>query len=197
MVAASMLSRAASVAFEWLYPIRFVAVAVCLAFFWRRYQTLNWRFGWLAPVTGLLVFLLWIGLDRVFGSHAAGAIESGMQGWSSTLRIGWLALRTCAAVTTVPVAEELAFRGFLTRRLISADFESVSFHALSARHILISSMAFGLMHGQRWVAGAIAGIIYAVLLRWKGRIGDAVIAHAVTNALLAAWVLALGKWELW
>jgi hypothetical protein len=31
----------------------------------------------------------------------------------------------------------------------------------------------------------------------KGRLGEAVIGHAVTNALLATYVLALGQWQFW
>jgi hypothetical protein len=30
-----------------------------------------------------------------------------------------------------------------------------------------------------------------------GRLGDAVLAHAVTNALIVAYVLATGTWSLW
>jgi hypothetical protein len=31
----------------------------------------------------------------------------------------------------------------------------------------------------------------------RGRIGQAVVAHATTNALIAAWVLVRGDWYLW
>ena len=33
----------------------------------------------------------------------------------------WLALRILGAIVTVPIAEQLAFRGLLYRRLVSAD----------------------------------------------------------------------------
>ena len=59
---------------------------------------------------------------------------------------------------TVPVAEELAFRGFLIRRLISSDFEALGFRAFTYTSLLLSSVAFGLLHGDRWFAGAVAGI---------------------------------------
>jgi CAAX prenyl protease-like protein len=100
-------------------------------------------------------------------------------------------------VITVPVSEELAFRGFLLRRLISADFESVSFQRWSFLAVVVSSLAFGLLHGDRWIAGTMAGVLYAVAQRWRGRIGDAVAAHAVTNALICIWVLWGGHWSLW
>jgi membrane protease YdiL (CAAX protease family) len=60
-----------------------------------------------------------------------------------------------------------------------------------------SSLVFGLLHGERWPAGTAAGVLYALTLRLRGRLGDAILAHGVTNALLAVWVLAFQKWYLW
>jgi CAAX prenyl protease-like protein len=60
-----------------------------------------------------------------------------------------------------------------------------------------SSIAFGLLHGQRWMAGIIAGLLYAGVLKSRGRMGDAVAAHAITNALLSAWVISRAQWSLW
>ena len=62
-----------------------------------------------------------------------------------------------AATVTVPIAEELAFRGFLLRRFISPDFEAISFQTFSWFALLASSVIFGLLHGQRWIAGTLAG----------------------------------------
>jgi CAAX prenyl protease-like protein len=100
-------------------------------------------------------------------------------------------------VITVPIAEELAFRGFLIRRLISSDFEALGLRKFTYVSLLLSSVAFGLLHGDRWLAGTVAGLLYALALLKRGRIGDAVVAHATTNALLAAWVLFRGNWGLW
>jgi CAAX prenyl protease-like protein len=97
----------------------------------------------------------------------------------------------------VPLAEEIAFRGFLMRRIASSDFESVNWRSFAWVPFLISSAAFGLLHGDRWLAGMIAGMIYALAMIRKGRIGEAVAAHAVTNALVAIWVLTTGNWQLW
>jgi CAAX prenyl protease-like protein len=109
----------------------------------------------------------------------------------------WIAFRVAAAVVTVPVAEELAFRGYLARRLMSRDFDSIPFTGLTALSIALSSIAFGLMHGQQWLVGILAGLAYAFALRWRGRIGDAVLAHAISNLLLAVWVLGFGDWAQW
>jgi CAAX prenyl protease-like protein len=108
-----------------------------------------------------------------------------------------VSFRALAAITTVPVAEELAFRGFLLRRFVCADFEAVDFRRATYFSIAVSSALFGLMHGQRWLAGAMAGIVYAMVTRRRQSIGNAVLAHAITNALIAVSVLAGGNWQLW
>jgi exosortase E/protease (VPEID-CTERM system) len=197
ILAAAMISRAASGSFEWLYPLRFVAAAAVLWFFRSEYSKLDWHFGWYSVLAGFSVFGIWLGLDVMTGTHAPSAIGAGLASLPSPGRIAWIVFRTAAAVVTVPIAEELAFRGFLIRRLSSADFESLSPRYYTYVALLVSSVAFGLLHGERWLAGTAAGLIYAAAFLRRGRIGDAVVAHGITNALLAATVLTAGKWDLW
>ena len=195
ILAAGMVSRAASGAFEWLYPIRFLAALIALWIFRKSYSHLDWNWSILAPGAGILVFLLWIAVDRWTGATAP--MPAALGGASAAIRDGWIGLRILGAVFTVPLAEELAFRGFVLRRLVDADFDSVLFRSTTWLAVLGSSALFGLMHGQRWMLGTAAGMIYALLLRRTGRMGDAVVAHAVTNALLAAYVLTFAQWQLW
>ena len=197
IMAAGMVSRAASGGFEWPYPLRVIAAAAVLLYFRPRYKDLDWRAGWLAPVAGVLVFCMWLALDRFAGPHSDNGIASGLGSLAAPARILWLAFRTFGAVVTVPIAEELAFRGYLLRRLVSSDFASVGFGRFSLVAVLVSSVVFGLLHGDRLVAGTIAGLIYAGTTMWRGRIGDAVAAHATTNLLIAASVLLGGMWQLW
>jgi len=197
ILAAGMLSRAATGGFEWLYPLRLFAAAAALWWYRRNYTHLNWSFGWLGPAAGIAVFAFWIALDRVSASGASSGTVPGMTAGHGAAWNAWLVLRTLGAVVTVPVAEELAFRGFLLRRLTGADFEQVDFRKVTLAALAGSSVAFGLMHGGRWFAGGLAGLVYAVVLRRRGRIGEAVAAHATTNALLAIWVISRGDWRLW
>jgi len=99
-------------------------------------------------------------------------------------------------VVTVPIAEELAFRAYLTRRLITADFESVPPGRMTWWSLLLSSVVFGVLHG-RWFAGMLAGIAYGLAYRRRGEISDSILAHGVTNGLIAITVLATGWWSLW
>ena len=109
----------------------------------------------------------------------------------------WIVFRALAATTTVPIAEELAFRGFLMRRLTTADFEAIPLSSSTWLGVLVSSVVFGLLHGDRWLAGTLAGLTFALVARRTNRIGDAVVAHAVTNGLLVIWVLYFGQWQYW
>jgi exosortase E/protease (VPEID-CTERM system) len=207
ILAAASIAKAASGHFEWLYPLRFIATAIVLYYFWPELKKLNWRFGWLGPVAGAAVFLLWIA-PSWFASlsghpHAASSLGSDLAALSPAARWSWIAFRVAAAVITVPIAEELAFRGYLARRFMSREFEQVSFSSLTVLAICLSSAVFGLEHmknlmdWQHFLLGAVAGLAFAGALRWRGRMGDAVVAHAVSNLLLAAWVLGLGDWAQW
>jgi exosortase E/protease (VPEID-CTERM system) len=197
ILAATFISKAASGYFEWLYPLRLVAAAVAIGCFWPRLKKLDWRFGWGGPAAGVAVFLVWIAPTLWSHQFASSRLGPALAALSPTARWTWIACRIAAAVVTVPIAEELAFRGYLARRFVRWDFDSVPFTGLTALSIALSSVAFGLMHGGQWLVGIVAGLAYALALRWRGRMGDAVVAHAVSNLLLTAWVLGLGDWAQW
>jgi exosortase E/protease (VPEID-CTERM system) len=196
ILAAGMISRAASGDFEWLYPLRFAATGAALWWFREQYAELDWRIGWFSVAAGGAVFALWLGLESLMGTGSADTLAAGLAQMPASARIPWLVFRTAAAVITVPFAEELAFRCFLIRRLLSRDFESLGPREYSVAAVLISSLVFALLHGDRWLAGLGAGLIYAFVFLRRGSTGDAVVAHATTNALLAAWALAGGGWSL-
>jgi exosortase E/protease (VPEID-CTERM system) len=193
ILAAAMVSRSMSASFEWLYPLRVAAAGGALWYFRGRYRNIDWKFSWIGVAAGALVFAIWIALEPAGHTGAPAALLQA----SGAARIAWITLRVFGAVVMVPIAEELAFRGFLLRRLASSDFESVDWRAFSWMPFLISSAAFGLLHGERWLAGTIAGAVFALAQLRRGRIGEAIAAHAVANALVAAWVLIAGNWRLW
>src|SRR5262249_36909700 len=101
------------------------------------------------------------------------------------------------SVVVAPAAEELAFRGYLTRRLIAADFRSVPPGTFTWPSFLASSALFGLTHGPNWAAGTLAGMAFALVYYRRGKLIDAVLAHAAANGLLAAYALATGDWSRW
>jgi exosortase E/protease (VPEID-CTERM system) len=197
ILAVGMLTTAVSADMEWLYPLRFVAAAAVLWAYRDRYRTLDWRFTWFGPAIGILVFALWMAVDFALKSPHTGAMPSALAASPASLRISWIFFRVLAAIVTVPLAEELAFRGFLIRRIVSADFEALPMTTFTWLSLGVSSLAFGMLHGHLWFAGTLAGLLYAWAMLRRGPIGEAVIAHATTNALIAAYVLAFHRWHLW
>jgi exosortase E/protease (VPEID-CTERM system) len=196
ILAAGMISEALTGDFEWFYPLRFFAGALALVFLRRRYTDLVWRVGWLAPAVGVIVFLISVGLDR-FISPTPQAMPTPLAATAPLARNLWLMFRVLGATVTVPVAQELAFRGFLYRRLISPDFDSVSFRRCSWTALLTSSMIFGLLYGHEWLTGALAGALYCWVLIRRGSMGDAVAAHATTNLLVTIQVIGFHRWHWW
>ena len=197
ILAVGMLTTAASSDFEWLYPIRFLAAAAVLWTLRKRYLTLDWRFSWFGPSIGILVFALWIAFDALGTTASADPMPAALASSTSSIRVGWIVFRILAAVVTVPIAEELAFRGFLLRRLATPQFETLPMTAFTWLGLTVSSLAFGLLHDHFWFVGTLAGLLYAWAMLRRGHIGEAVIAHATTNALLACYVLLFHKWHLW
>jgi len=195
---AVMLLTGASVAsFDWLYPLRPLAMgAVLLAVSWRRLGPV--RLGWspLAVAGGLAVFVLWLALTRQVSLEDVAVLRGGLGELSPGWRTFWLASRAVGAVIVAPVAEELAFRGFLLRRFIDVDFERQDYRVAARRPfaLLASAVAFGALH-RSFVAGTVAGVLYGLMLLPRGRLADAVVAHMVTNALLVGYGVVGGDWR--
>ena len=196
IVAAAMITAAFSVGgLNYYYPVRLAAVAVPLWCYRRDYAKMPWACSWQALALGTLVFAIWVA--RWPNDARIAAPRSAM---ATHLQLGccsvfWLMSRVVGSVVIVPLAEELAFRGFLTRRLIAVEFDSVPAGRFTWPSFVVSSVAFGLLH-DRWLEGTTAGMLYALAYYHRGSLGDAVAAHATTNALLSADALATGDWSL-
>jgi exosortase E/protease (VPEID-CTERM system) len=192
----AMMTGAVSAGFDWLYPLRIFMTVAVLWLCRRHYQTLKISWSLPAVAIGVVTFVVWLAL-----------IPSGVHrhdGWPIALKsvpvqwaAAWLVFRVIGYVLITPLAEELAFRGFLTRRLFNADFQNVPFGMFSWASFVFSSVLFGAFHGGMWVAGTLAGMSFAVALYYRRALGDAVQAHAVTNGLLALYAFATGQWSVW
>jgi exosortase E/protease (VPEID-CTERM system) len=195
ILATGMLAHASSADFEWLYPARLFAAAAALWFYRRSYAGIDFRFSWRGPAVGAAIFALWC-VFALYVTEPKGP-PSGLEHLPPGLREAWIACRVAAAVITVPLAEELAYRGYLMRRITAPKFESVPLTQTRWPALLVSAAAFGAMHGSLWIPGIIAGLAYGALAMRTGRLGESVAAHGTTNALLAAYVLFFGRWQLW
>jgi exosortase E/protease (VPEID-CTERM system) len=197
LIATSMITATMSPGMDRYYAARVILVAIAFLVYRRYYTELHLKWSWEAVAIGCGVFAFWMALEPR-GTPAAtqspilSGLESLPQGWAIT----WLIFKVLGSVIMVPLAEELAFRGYLTRRLISSDFQSVPPGRLTWISFVVSSLVFGVLHG-RWFAGTLAGMAFALAYRRRGELCDAVLAHGVTNALIAVTVLAARDWSLW
>jgi exosortase E/protease (VPEID-CTERM system) len=198
IVATQMVAGAASTGagFDVLYPARVVTAGAALVYFRRVYRDIRWTCSWEAVGVGVFVFVLWMALEPSPDPAKQAAFADALHALPPAVLALWLTARVVGSVVTVPIAEELAFRGYLHRRLIDAGFERVPLRTFTWTAFLVSSLLFGVMHG-RWLAGTLAGMCYALVLYRRGELGDAIGAHAITNALIAIYVLATGHWLLW
>lgn len=187
---------------RWVYAGQAFVVGALLLLLWREYGELSWqnrptaREVLVAVAAGLAVFVAWIHLDAPWmriGTPTAPFTPLGADGRIDPLLA---AVRLAGAALVVPVMEELFWRSFLMRWIQAPVFESVDPARVGLKAIVLSTFVFVLAH-TLWLAAAIAGLVYALLYVRTGRLWTAVVAHAVTNGALGAWVLATGRWEFW
>ena len=197
VTATAMLTGAFSSGFDSLYPARILVAGIALWAFRREYRDLRATWSWGAVAIGLVTAIAWVALALGSGPRGGSAsVPAGLALLPSGLAPAWLTTRVIGYVLVAPLVEELAFRGYLIRRIGSTDFTAVPAGRFNPWGMIISSVLFGLMH-DRVFAGTVAGLAYAYSLRRRGELADAVIAHATTNASLAALVLATGDWSYW
>jgi exosortase E/protease (VPEID-CTERM system) len=195
ILAAGAVSRAISGNFEFFYPLRVIGGLMMLARYRRKLAAIDWRWSWRGPAVGAAVFLIW--MAAAYFLLPESAMPEKLATAPGALRGFWIASRIAGSILIVPIAEELAYRGYLMRRLTQSDFEAVPFHSLRWPAVTGTAVIFGLAHGALWLPGIAAGLAYGLLLVRRGRIGEAAAAHATTNALIAASVLGWNQWQLW
>jgi CAAX prenyl protease-like protein len=185
----------------WIYPLKTAAVLAVLIYFWPCYDELNVkrtlkpRDVLLAAIIGVVVYVLWVRMDWPWATQ-------GQPGGYNPLLAGdrmekvLVTVRLLGAVIVVPVMEELFWRSFLLRYLISTRFQTVPLGTFTVFSFLATVVLFGLEH-HLWLAGMMAGAAYTLLLYGTRRLWPSIIAHAVTNLALGLHVLLTQEWHWW
>jgi exosortase E/protease (VPEID-CTERM system) len=192
----AMVTGAVSAGFDWLYGVRIAAAAGVLYACRDSYRRLTWTCSWEACAIGCATAVMWIATFPLSVAQESSWPAS-LQSVGSGVAALWLAVRFAGYVFVVPLVEELAFRVYATRRLMSNDIDSVPVGAFTVASFVISSLLFGALHGALWIQGTVAGMAFAFLLYRRRSVGDAVLAHATTNAVIALYVFTTGRWSLW
>jgi uncharacterized protein len=183
----------------WIYTLKtFLAFGV-LWFVWPHVKEMRWKVSWEAVLVGILVFLAWVGLDGHYPMLAAreGSFNPlRTYGTGTVPAVLFIIVRTIGSTLVVPPLEEVFYRSLLYRYLIQSDFLNVPLRLWDWRAFLIVSVAFGISH-YKWLPGILCGFAYQALVCRKNRLGDAMTAHAVTNFLLAVYVVLRSAYQFW
>ena len=130
-------------------------------------------------LVGLLVLAIWVWPEQfgwyrrwcIYGDGGTAAVDES--------EMIFKIVRLLGSAFIISVAEELFFRRWLMR--------FAGFWWMVA--------LFAVEH-DRWLVGAIAGVLYGWLAVRKGLL-SAIIAHVTTNRALGLYGLETGKWQFW
>jgi exosortase E/protease (VPEID-CTERM system) len=166
-----------------------MALGGILYFYRARLSRLN--HGGSFVMTGVLVgvgcYLLWmLGGFLLYQDHQGHRLDSDFSFFL------WMLGSSLA----VPVFEELAFRGYLMRRIsFGSWFERFEYRRVRWFGLAASSGVFALGH-DKVLAAFIVGICLGYLVIRSNRLWPAIVAHGVTNLLIAITVYQTGAWFL-
>ena len=187
-----------------LYPVRCLAAVAAILLFSRPYLSFRPSRPLASIGMGIAVFAIWIAPDALFGYRHFWLFENSILGnTASTLAPGdqtdvfFLVCRTLGSALLVPILEELFWRGWLMRWLIQPEFTKVPLGTYAPLAFWGTAILFASEHGSYWEVGLAAGVIYNWWMVRTRNLADCMLAHAVTNGVLAAYVMTTGAWRYW
>jgi CAAX prenyl protease-like protein len=205
-IAVMSLEKGFGLPSTWMYPVRVVSTLAVLLAVSRAPLSVRPARLFSSIAIGAAVFALWIGPDVVFGPgyRHFWLFENSITGKAVssipivlTTSFWFLALRTASCALLVPPMEELFWRGWAMRWIIDGDIEKIPLGTYQTAAFWLVALMFAAEHGPYWEVGLATGIIYNWWMVRTRTIADCVIAHAVTNGLLSAYVLATHQFQYW
>ncbi|HEY3837422.1 MAG TPA: CAAX prenyl protease-related protein [Bryobacteraceae bacterium] len=186
-------------------PVRFLGILALLAVVSRGLLPARPSRFFSSVLLGIGVFFIWVGPDALIPGYRnfilfSNSIVGHAQGITSPaekLSIWFLVFRILSSVVTVPIIEELFWRGWMMRWIADHKFWRIPVGTYHAEAFWIVALLFASEHGSYWDVGLITGIIYNWWAIRTRNLTDCVIAHAVTNGCLAAYVILGNHWQYW
>jgi len=153
---------------------------------------------WLAAFIGLVVWLLWVGLDGLYPLLPFQGQRVGFDPYRLSPLSRWIfiVVRMAGLALLVPLIEELFWRSFLIRWLIDPEFRRVSIGRVTPMAAVVSSVFFALVHPE-WLPAVLTGLLWAWLLWWTRSLTACVVSHAVANLALGIYVIVSHDWKFW
>ncbi|MCA9235855.1 MAG: CAAX prenyl protease-related protein [Planctomycetales bacterium] len=199
-------------AYPLVYTVKLVLTLAVMIAVWPGYRAFHGRISPLALLVGVVGAVLWIvlselQLERKIGPWAALLDMLGLGGSRASFNpleqladnpawaYGFLAIRLAGLALIVPVIEEFFLRGFLMRFVMHPNWPEVPFGSVNGVAVAVGTAFPMLYHPEQLAALVWFSLVTWLMVRTKN-IWDCVVAHAVTNGLLGAYVIATGSWHL-
>jgi CAAX prenyl protease-like protein len=187
------------------YPLRDVLLIAVLVIFSSQVIDFHSSHKLETAVIGIAVFVIWVGPDMLFPAYRQHwMFQNSLFGQIGNtvpekvlLNPVVLWSRIFRAVVIVPVVEELFWRAWLMRWLISPRFDKIPLGTYQTASFAIVAVMFALEHGPYWDVGLVTGVIYNWWMVRTRSLGDCILVHAITNACLCGYVVATRHWEYW
>jgi uncharacterized protein len=203
-VALLAVERALSLPPLVFYSLRLLIVSLILLLVSRPFLSFRPSVPFSSVGIGVLVFLIWVGPDVLFGYRQHWLFENSVFGAATSslppdmrMSVPFALIRTLGSTLLVPVVEELFWRGWLMRWIVNVDFMRVPLGKYTPLAFWVVAVLFASEHGSYWEVGLAAGIVYNWWLVRCRNLADCILAHAVTNGLLSFYVLCGGHWQYW
>ncbi len=201
------------------YAARAAIVGGLLIWLWPRVRRdVQWTHLGLGALVGVVGVVQWIGMDKLllaggkwtawtsFADPAKGfniATDLGADLGPAWAAWGFIAVRLLGAAVVVPFMEELFWRDWLWRTIAAPnDYKLANVGEYDRAAFWLVPIAFAAVHPQ-WLLAVVWGLLIAWLLVRTKSLGACIVAHAVTNFLLAAYVLVAwygfgrNEWYFW
>jgi CAAX prenyl protease-like protein len=187
------------------YVIKTLLTAALLVIFWRRYTPVRWTHAGLGVLVGVIGIVQWVGMQKIlwhfpalsWTSMSAEAFDPTKAIAHPGLRRSFIAFRWAGATLLVPVMEELFWRDYAWRTIIAPnDFKLAQvgeWDPSAYFHVPFISAFVNI----QWLTAVVWALMIGLLLLRTKSLGACMIAHAVTNFLLGAYVLWSKEWIFW
>ena len=183
----------------WVYPLQTALCAAALVFYWKQYNFSKRGGLAIAMLAGLAVLGIWIAPQAALGFPArTDGFDPTVFGEGSALYWMTLVARFARLVVIVPLVEEIFWRGFLMRFLVREDFDKARIGEFQWKAFLLVAVFFMLVHSMAdWPAAFLCGLAYNLVAVKTGSLAACVVAHALTNLGLGAYIMATRQWGFW
>ena len=182
-----------------IYPLQTLVCGGLLIYVWRKIEFRGIAYLSVVFAIGFFVFAIWTAPQtfhwappRTVGFNPDVFSPGSPEYWATVI------FRFLRLVIVVPLVEELFWRGFLMRYLISENFITIPFGTFRWTAFLVTTIGFTLEHQPSdYTAAALCGLIYGGVACWTKSLGSCVFVHAVTNLFLGLYIMFTKQWGFW